>query len=119
MKFPDLDWQLGMFGENLTIDGLDESKLHVGDTFEVGEVILEVTKPREPCMKLGVRFKHMKMLKQFWEQDFSGVYFKVLQTGRVQAGNEFTKIESCLSNLTIAEVYQNIRIKKNSYPKKG
>ncbi len=110
--YPDLDWQHGMFGENLTIDDLDETKLHVGDTFKVGEVVLEVTKPRQPCMKLGVRFNDMKIVKQFWQQDIPGVYFKVLQTGFVKANDEFKQIKSCSENLTIAEVYSAKRIEK-------
>ncbi len=110
--YPDSDWDLGMFGENLTIDDLDESKVHVGDTFKVGEVILEVTKPRQPCMKLGVRFNNMKIVKQFWKQDFPGVYFKVVQTGEVKAGDELEQIKECSENPTIAEVYQNKRTEK-------
>jgi MOSC domain-containing protein YiiM len=110
--YPNLEWELGMFGENLTIDELDESKIHVGDTFKVGEIILEVTKPRQPCMKLGVRFNNMKIVKQFWKQDYPGVYFKVLQTGYVKAGDEFERIKSCPENKTIAEVYQSKREEK-------
>lgn len=109
---PNLDWQLGMFGENLTIDDLDESKLHVGDTFKVGETILEVTKPRLPCLKLGVRFNDMKMVKQFWKQNLPGLYFKILQTGFVKIGDEFVQIKSCPENLTITAVYQNKRVEK-------
>ena len=109
---PDLDWQLGMFGENLTIDDLDESKLHVGDTFKVGETILEVTKPRLPCLKLGVRFNDMKMVKQFWKQNLPGLYFKILQTGFVKTGDEFVQIKSCPENLTITAAYQNKRVEK-------
>ncbi len=47
--YSNLDWQFGMFGENLTIDNLDETKLHQGDTFKVGETILEVTKGNPLC----------------------------------------------------------------------
>ena len=107
--FPNLDWQFGIFGENLTIDDLDEAKLHVGDTFKVGETVLEVTKPREPCMKLGVRFNNMKIVKQFWQQDLPGVYFKVLKTGFVKVGDKFEQLKSCKENPTITEVYQQKR----------
>jgi len=109
---PDLDWQLGMFGENLTMDDLDETNIHVGDTFKVGETILEVTKPRQPCKTLGVRFSDMKIVKQFWNSTFSGVYFKVLQTGFVKTGDIFYQIKSCPENPTIAAVYQAKRTKK-------
>lgn len=104
--FPKSDWQPGMFGENLTVENLDETALHAGDTFQVGECILEVTKPREPCMKLGVRFGNMKVVKEFWNTTYSGVYFKVLQTGHVEVGDEFVPIKRCPENKTIAELYQ-------------
>ncbi|CAL2094243.1 MOSC domain-containing protein [Tenacibaculum sp. 190524A02b] len=110
--YPDLEWQYGMFGENLTMDDLDESKTHVGDRFKIGEVVIEVTKPRQPCMKLGVRFNDMKIVKQFWQQDYPGVYFKVLQTGYVQTGDVLEQIKSCSENPTIAQVYQEKRTKK-------
>ena len=109
---PNLDWKLGMFGENLTMDDLDETKIHIGDTFKVGETIIEVTKPRQPCLTLGVRFNNIKILKQFWNTTFSGVYFKVLQTGFVKVGDVFEKIKSCPENQTIAEVYEAKRVGK-------
>lgn len=104
-KYPNLEWSYGMFGENLTIDDLDETKIHVGDTYKVGECIVEVTKPRQPCMKLGVRFNDMKIVKQFWNTTMSGVYFKILQTGNVQSGDVFEQIKSCPENPTIADIY--------------
>jgi MOSC domain-containing protein YiiM len=102
--YPKLEWSLGMFGENLTIDDLDETKIHVGDTFKVGETILEATLQRSPCYKLGIRFNTMKIVKQFWNNTFCGVYFKVLQTGFVKVDNEFIQIKSCRKNPTIADL---------------
>jgi MOSC domain-containing protein YiiM len=61
-SYPDLDWQFGMFGENLTMDDLDETTIHSGDTFKVGEAILEATVQRNPCYKLGIRFNDMKII---------------------------------------------------------
>lgn len=110
--FPNSDWELGMFGENLTISDLNETQLHVGDTFKVGKCIIEVTKPREPCMKLGVRFNDMKIVKQFWNTSMSGVYFKVLQTGTVKTGDKFEQIKNCPENPTIAEIYEAKRQSK-------
>ena len=110
--YPNLTWQMGMFGENLTIDDLDETKLHVGDTFSIGEAILEVSKARNPCMKLGVRFKDMTVVKQFWNTSMCGVYFKVLQTGFVKTNDTFTLIKQVSENPTIAEIYEKKRILK-------
>ena len=109
--YPNLEWQSGMFGENLTIDDLDETKLHQGDTFQVGAAILEVTVQRNPCYKLGVRFNDMKIVKQFWNTTMCGVYFKVVQTGFVKVGDVFTQLKSCPENPTIADLYLAIRPK--------
>lgn len=105
-KFPNVEWSLGMFGENLTITNLDETKIHVGDTFRVGEAIIEATVQRNPCFKLGIRFNDMKIVKQFWNTTFCGVYFKVIKTGYVQTGDELQLIQSNPKNPTIADLYQ-------------
>ena len=104
--YPELDWEYGMFGENLTISNLEETKINVGDTYKLGEVILEVTKPREPCMKLGLRFGTQKVLKQFWNSTKSGIYFKVLQTGNVNVKDQLVLIKKSYGSPTIAEVYE-------------
>ena len=110
--FPKLDFQMGIFGENLTIDDLDETAIHQGDTFRVGESILEATVQRIPCMKLGVRFNDMSIVKQFWNTTFCGIYFKVLQTGFVSSGDEFIPIKTCPENPTIAQLYAAEKISK-------
>ena len=110
---PNLDFEMGVFGENLTIDDLDETKIHSGDTFKVGASILEATVQRNPCYKLGIRFNNMKIVKQFWNTTFCGVYFKVIQTGNVKVGDEFIQIKSCPENPTIAELYVAERVLKD------
>ncbi len=102
--YPNLDWSFGMFGENLTIDDIEETKIHVGDIFKVGEAILEATLQRSPCYKLGVRFNNMKIVKQFWNTTLCGVYFKVIQTGFVKKGDVFEQIKSYPKNPTIADL---------------
>ncbi len=104
--YPKLDWQYGMFGENLTISNLEETEINVGNTYQLGEVILEVTKPREPCFKLGIRFGTQTVLKQFWNSSKSGIYFKVLKTGNVAVGDQLTLIHKSENTPTIAQVYE-------------
>lgn len=111
-KYPNVNFNFGMFGENLTVKDLDERNIHTGDTFKVGETILEATIQRDPCYKLGARFNDMKIIKQFWNTTFCGVYFKVLQTGNVKVGDEFIQIKSCTENPTIADLYLTKKIKK-------
>ena len=103
--YPDLDWQYGMFGENLTISNLEETEICIGDTYKLGEVILEVTKPREPCYKLSIRFGNQKIVKEFWNSTKCGVYFKVLQTGNVKNGDTMVLSKKTENTPTIAEVY--------------
>ncbi len=104
---PNLDWDYGMLGENLTISNLEETEIFVGNTYKLGEVLLEVTKPREPCYKLGIRFGTQEIVKQFWNSTKCGVYFKVLQTGNVKVGDELILVNKSENSPTIAEVYES------------
>jgi len=72
----------------------------------LGEALLEVTKPRQPCMKLGIVFKTQNILKQFWNSTKSGIYFKVLGKGNVFVGDELILIKKENNSQTIAEVYK-------------
>ena len=78
----------GMFGENLTIDGLDEETVAVGDRFSVGTTILEAVQPRLPCYKLGLRFGDQMMVKRFMHSGRFGTYFRVVTEGDVGVGDE-------------------------------
>ena len=105
--YPNLDWNFGMFGENLTIDDIDERKIHVGDTFKVGDAIIEATLQRNPCFKLGIRFNDMKIVKQFWNTSMCGVYFKVLKRGFVTIGDEFIQLKKNKDTLSINDLYKS------------
>ena len=109
--YPDLDWRYGMFGENLTISNLEETEINVGDTYKLGEVIIEVTKPRQPCKMLGIVFETQKILKQFWNTSKSGIYFKVLQTGKVTVKDKMILIKKGENQPSIAEVYETKKSK--------
>ena len=104
--YPNLDWHYGIFGENLTISNLEETEIQVGNVYKLGEALLEVTKPREPCFKLGLVFGTQQILKQFWNSTKSGIYFKVLQTGNVMVNDELILIKKSENTQTIAEVYE-------------
>ncbi|MEN8125200.1 MAG: MOSC domain-containing protein [Bacteroidota bacterium] len=103
--YPNLDFHYGMFGENLTVSNLWEEKIFVGNVYQLGETIIEVTKPREPCAKLGIVFNNPKVIKQFWNSTKSGVYFKVLQTGKVTKNDAFVLLEKAKNAPSIADVY--------------
>lgn len=105
--YPDLDWNYGMFGENLTVNNLEEENIFIGNTYQLGEALIEVSKPRQPCVKLGIRFNNAQIIKQFWNTTKSGVYFKVLKPGKVTANDAFILIKHGNSNITIADDYNS------------
>lgn len=83
----DLTW--GIFGENLTIEGdFFETAIQIGDVFEIGSVRLMAVQPRMPCAKLGLRFQDALMVKKFYGALKNGVYFRIVQEGSLQKGDE-------------------------------
>jgi len=87
--YPDLEWTYGMFGENLTISDVDEAEIRIGDIYNLGEAIVQVSQPRQPCNKFAAKFGSMDLIKQFIDFEHLGVYFRVIQEGNVKAGDEF------------------------------
>ncbi len=104
--YPDLKWDWGMFGENLTVSGLDEGSLRIGDIFEIGSALVQVSQPREPCYKLGVRFGNQEILKQFIDHGYPGAYVRVLKEGSVTAGDAVTLVERATNPLTVKQFFQ-------------
>lgn len=103
--FPDADWSLGMFGENLTVAGLDEREMYIGDQYQIGEALVEVSEPREPCYKLGIRFGTQAVLKPFLNQPHCGVYVRVLRPGKVETGDELVLVKRVQEEFTMARIY--------------
>ncbi|MEO9477209.1 MAG: MOSC domain-containing protein [Cyclobacteriaceae bacterium] len=102
--YPNLDWHWGMFGENITIEGLDESKVYIGSKYEIGGAMVEASQPRQPCFKLGIRFGTQQVLKDFIARGKSGVYLRVLQPGKVTPGDHFQLTEQ-VSEISIRDVF--------------
>ncbi|RKR06523.1 MOSC domain-containing protein YiiM [Maribacter vaceletii] len=103
--YPNLDWNWGMFGENLTVEGLDEATLKIGNIYKVGECKVQITQPREPCYKLGIKFGSQNILKQFINHQSPGTYIKILEEGYVKAEDTFVLIEESDNSLTIQQFY--------------
>jgi len=105
-EFPGMPLPHGSFGENFTIDGLDESSVHIGDKFKIGEAIVEVTQPRMPCYKLGLRFGNPQMPKRFHASGRCGFYLAVLKEGEVGAGDAVTPIARNSHGISVIEAYR-------------
>jgi MOSC domain-containing protein YiiM len=95
----------GIFGENLTTEGLLEDAVHIGDEFRVGTARLVVTQPRMPCFKLGIRFGNPGMVKSFLKAGKSGIYFAVLEEGEVGPGDSIERLAEDESRITVAEMF--------------
>jgi MOSC domain-containing protein YiiM len=103
--YPNLDWNWGMFGENLTVGDLDETKINIGDIYEVGEVLIQITQPREPCFKFGVKFGSQLAIKQFIDYGFSGTYVRVLEAGFVKTGDTFQLVKQAENSITTHQFF--------------
>ena len=77
-----------MFGENLTTEGLLENSVNIGDRIRVGSAVFEISEPRMPCFKLGIRFENTDIIEQFLQSRRSGFYLRVKEEGDVGAGDE-------------------------------
>ncbi|HWF07590.1 MAG TPA: MOSC domain-containing protein, partial [Bryobacteraceae bacterium] len=86
-QLPDAELDSGAFGENLTTEGLSEESVWIGDQYRVGSALLQVTQPRMPCYKLGIRFGRPDMVKRFWVSARPGIYFSVVAEGEVAPGD--------------------------------
>ncbi|MGB5236746.1 MAG: MOSC domain-containing protein [Flavobacteriaceae bacterium] len=115
--YPNLDWDWGMFGENLTVDGLDESAVFIGDIYKIGTAEVEVSQPREPCFKLGVRFGNQGILAQFIERSFPGFYVRILKEGKVSHGDPISLISRSPVELTIKEFFELLFSKEKNQEK--
>ncbi len=112
-QFPQMDLPWGMFGENLTIEGLDES-IHIGDHFQVGTAHLMVTQPRMPCYKLGIKFRRDDILKRFLRSGLTGFYFAVLKEGEVAAGDSIRLLHRDEHQVQVADITRLYRDDKHN-----
>ena len=98
----ELPW--GAFGENLTTEGLLEDAVGIGDRFHVGSALLEVSQPRIPCHKLGVRHQRPDLPKHFLQSGRSGFYFRVVEAGELAAGDAIERVARDAGGVTVADV---------------
>jgi MOSC domain-containing protein YiiM len=104
-SYPDADWEWGMFGENLTIESLDESQILIGDIFRIGGALVQITQPRQPCYKLGIRIGNPEIVRQFSHSDFPGAYIRILEEGYVKKCDSMYKVESFQESPSLKTVF--------------
>ncbi len=103
-ELPDEEFPWGAFGENLTIEGLSETSVNIGDRFRIGTAELMVTQPRFPCFKLNLKFGRDDMVKRFLNSRLSGIYFSVVREGEVGVGDAIELVSRDENNITVADI---------------
>ncbi|QDT13547.1 MOSC domain-containing protein [Stieleria marina] len=101
-EYPDLKMSGGAMGENLTIDGVSELDVCIGDVYQVGSSVLQVSQPRQPCWKISRRWGDKTLLKAVTQTGRTGWYVRVLQEGDVRVGAQWKLQERPNENWSIA-----------------
>ncbi len=94
----------GQFGENLTVDGLPDDEVCIGDRYQIGGAVLEVTQPRVTCYRVGIRMNEPQMASLLVAHHRPGFYMRVLQEGDIGAGDEIVKLSAGPEQMTVSEI---------------
>jgi ferredoxin-NADP reductase/MOSC domain-containing protein YiiM len=109
------DFVHGQFGENFTVDGLADAEVCIGDRYRIGGALFEVTQPRVTCYRLGLRMDVPEMAALVVSHGRPGFYFRVLEEGAVEAGDDATKVASDAQGMTVTEI--NSLLYKPGHPR--
>lgn len=99
-----LELPYGQFGENLTLEGLPESSVRIGDVYRIGDALLQVSQPRSPCFKLSLKMGRPDFAKAFGASGHPGFYLRVLEEGELGAGDAITLVEAGPERATVARI---------------
>src|SRR5499427_2831239 len=98
------DFVYGQFGENFTIEGLADDTVCIGDRYQIGTALFEISQPRVTCYRVGIRMNEPRMPAWLTSSGRPGFYFRVLREGEVGAGDEIMKVGEAAERLTVAEI---------------
>jgi len=104
-ELPDVELPWGVFGENLTMEGLLETDVCIGDRMEIGSAEFLVTQPRQPCYKLGIRFGRDDMIKRFLASGRSGFYVRVVLEGDIAAGDSIRFVAHDAGSMSVSDIF--------------
>jgi len=104
-QLPGMDLPWGVFGENLTTEGLLETGVCIGDRMQIGTAEFQVTQPRSPCFKLGIRFGRDDMIKRFLASRRSGFYVSVLREGDIARGDGIRIVERAAGSMSVSDIF--------------
>src|SRR5690348_11799435 len=98
------DFEYGQFGENFTVSGLADDRVCIGDRYQIGGALFEVTQPRVTCYRVGIRMNEPRMPSLLVSHHRPGFYFRVLREGAVRAGDGIVQVAAGPEAMTVAEV---------------
>ncbi len=98
------EFEYGQFGENLTVDGLADNQVCIGDRYRIGGALFEVTQPRVTCYRVGIRMGNPQMPSLLVSHKRPGFYFRVIEEGEIGAGDEIVKVVDGPEQVTVAEI---------------
>jgi MOSC domain-containing protein YiiM len=104
----------GGFGTNFAVSGLTEDMVHIGDRFRLGTALIEISQPRQPCWKIEHRFGNKGMVAAIIKSGRCGWYFRVIETGEVQAGDALERVAIGALEWTVAQVFSVLVAGKGS-----
>jgi MOSC domain-containing protein YiiM len=102
-QFPSLEAAAvpGSIGENLSIADMDESSVCVGDIYRLGNVLVQVSEPRQPCWKINAKYGVEQLSEYIDQERIAGWYYRVLEEGVIRVGDEVSLLERPNENITI------------------
>ncbi|MEH7801487.1 MOSC domain-containing protein [Bacillus pumilus] len=112
-QFLGVPLQEAAFGENVTVHQLVETEVRIGDVFQLGEALVEVSQPRQPCVKLSFKHGNMKLVKEVQQTGYTGFYLRVLKEGLVPADASLVLVEKASHHITVHEVNE-VKYRKTS-----
>ena len=96
--------EFGLVGENLTIDDFDEKEIYIGDELKIGNCLFQISQPRIPCYKIGIKMNSRDFTKKFSQSGLLGSYLRVLETGSISRGDEVEYIRKESDSMSVYEI---------------
>ncbi|MBL7715355.1 MAG: MOSC domain-containing protein [Bdellovibrionales bacterium] len=106
------DVGLGTLGENLSVEGLFEDQIFIGDVFKLGSAEIQVTQPRLPCVKLNAILQDSLAGKKMMQSQMPGVYFRVLKPGQVRTDDAMALVGQESTRITVLTLFNHL-MRKN------
>ena len=103
-----VDFPFGQFGENLTVEGMPETEVHIGDAYRIGSAVLQVSQPRSPCFKLALKMERPAFLKAFLASGRTGFYFRVLEEGEIGVGDDIRLLSRESESVTVERMTRRL-----------